>query len=51
MEFCSLATEAKQGVDKDILVCIHDEPDLDEHPKFGRIAREAPDAWKRHDLG
>ena len=25
---------------EDILVCIHDEPDQDEHTKLGRIARE-----------
>ena len=25
---------------EDILVCIHDDPDQDEHTKLGRIARE-----------
>ena len=25
---------------EDILVCIHDEPDLDEHTKLGRMVRE-----------
>ena len=25
---------------EDILICIHDEPDQDEHTKLGRIARE-----------
>jgi hypothetical protein len=25
---------------EDILVCIHDEPDLDEHAKLGRMVRE-----------
>ena len=25
---------------EDIMVCIHDEPDQDEHTKLGRIARE-----------
>jgi hypothetical protein len=25
---------------EDILVCIHDEPDMDEHTKLGRMVRE-----------
>ena len=25
---------------EDILVCIHDDPELDEHTKLGRVARE-----------
>jgi hypothetical protein len=36
---------------EDTLVCIHDDPELDEHTKLGRMVREVSAHLLHHDRG